>query len=327
MRHLLLLHLFVLASLAPAQDRREQPRRPPAELRHVTFREERFAAAAVDQEMPFGIYLPRDYEAEANRERRYPLVIWLHGMWEDHLRFHERGGAMVLDQALGEGLLPPCIFVLANGGRTSMYIDAGKGRNWQQLVQHDLLARVTKSYRVDERRDARALMGISMGGMAALRIGFLHPELFGTVAVHSAAVFPADPAQLSPQLLQRAARFGLDEVFGNPIDAELWAKTNPLGIAAGLEPAGLRGLRLWFDAGTEDTRFGFGKSNTALHEVLDERKVPHAWTLVQGGGHAWGSGFQEASLLASLKFVGTGFTGAAKADGKGQPAPAAATGR
>lgn len=294
-------------------DRGRRRERAPVELKHVTFQEAKFASAAVGREMPYGVYLPKDYDAEANKDVKWPLVVWLHGMFEDHLRFHERGGAPVLDKAIGEGLLPPCVFVLANGGRTSMYINAGDKKNYQDLVQKDLLAHVTKTYRVTEQRGQRALMGISMGGMASLRIGFTHPDLFGAVAVHSSAVFPADPKQLPERMVQRASQFGLDEVFGSPIDETLWRATNPLGIAEALDPKSLQGLAIFFDAGTED-RYGFGKSNEHLHTVLEQKGIPHTWTLVQGGGHAWGSGFREESLCASLSFVGTAFQTAAARD-------------
>lgn len=309
----------------PRRDRREQR---VVELQHFTHQESTFSSAAVGKEMPFGIYLPKGYDEAANKDNKWPLVIWLHGMFEDHKRFHGRGGAPVLDKAVGEGLLPPCIFVLANGGRTSMYIDAGDKRNWQQLVQKDLLEHITKTYRVAEDRGHRALMGISMGGMAALRIAFTHPQLFGTIAVHSSAVFPADPKQLPEQLVKRASRFGLDEVFGSPIDETLWRATNPLGLAEALDPQALDGLHLYFDAGTDD-HFGFGQSNELLHQTLEKKGIPHTWQLVDGGGHAWGSGFKEESLLASLKFVGNALAkGAAPAaastdgkaaDAKGEP--------
>lgn len=310
--------LFAAIAALPAQNpqrpnegrgRGEQRPRAPVALKHFDHQESKFASAAIGTEMPYAVYLPRGYTDEANKDQKWPLVVWLHGMWEDHRRFHERGGAPVLDRAVDEGLLPPCVFVLANGGRTSMYIDAGPKRNYQQLVQKDLLEHLAATYRILDDRDHRALMGISMGGMAALRIGFTQPQLFGTVAVHSSAVFPADPKQLPSRLLQRAKDFGLDDVFGNPIDEKLWRATNPLGLAETLEPAALHGLRLYFDAGTDD-RHDFGKTNALLHAALDQRKVPHTWELVQGGGHAWGSGFKDESLLASLKFVGDGFRAA-----------------
>ena len=314
--------LALVAQQPPDGERPRRPRREPVavELKNFTFQEQRFASEAVGKEMPYGVYLPKGYEDAEQKDTKWPLVIWLHGMFEDHKRFHERGGAPVLDKAVTEKLLPPCVFVLADGGRTSMYIDAGEKKNYQQLVQKDLLDHVGKTYRVSTDRQQRALMGISMGGMAALRVGFTHPDLFGTVAVHSSAVFPADPKQLPPQVVKNASRFGLDEVFGNPIDEKLWRATNPLGIAEAIDAKALDGLRIYFDAGTED-RHDFGKTNQLLHEALDKKKVEHTWTLVDGGGHAWGSGFQDTSLLASLKFVGDGFRAAGKrAPGGEKPA-------
>ncbi|MBL8723766.1 MAG: hypothetical protein JNK49_06950 [Planctomycetes bacterium] len=298
------------AATAQNGERRGPQRGAPAALAQFTHRTASFKSEAVGKDVPYAIYLPKDYDAEAQKDTKWPLVVWLHGMWEDHDRFHTRGGAPVLDQAVTDRLLPPCVFVLANGGRTSMYIDAGPGKNYQQLVQVDLLAHLAKTYRISDDRNQRALMGISMGGMAALRIGFTHPELFGTVAVHSSAVFPTNPKDLPPSLVQRASQFGLDEVFGNPIDETLWRATNPLGLAEALEPKTLQGLRLYFDAGTED-RYQFGRTNELLHQTLDKKKVPHTFELVQGGGHAWGSGFRESSLRQSLEFVGEAFALAA----------------
>ena len=69
--------------------------------------------------------------------------------------------------------------------------------------------------------------------------------------------------------------------------------------------------------------------------VLDKQKIDHTWELVEGGGHAWGSGFKESSLTKSLTFVGKSFVdpkvtvpGDAKpAAGKRAAAPAATTAR
>ena len=301
----------LLAQQPQRGDRGGRRSSEPVALENFTHAEGSFRSEAVGKDVSYGIYLPKGYEAEENAKREYPLVVWLHGMWEDHQRFHQRGGAPVLDRAAGSGKLPPTIVVLADGGRTSMYVNRGDKANYQDLITKDLLAHVDGKYRVSKDRSQRALMGISMGGMAALRIGFTQPALFGTIAVHSAVVFPEDPQQLPDRMKQMASRIGLDEVFGNPIDAERWRKANPLCLAEDVEPAALDGLRIYFDAGTED-RFRFADGNGLLHEELDKRKIPHTWNLVEGGGHAWGSGFKEESLLASLTFAGEGF-GASKA--------------
>ncbi|MFM1871050.1 MAG: hypothetical protein RL398_472 [Planctomycetota bacterium] len=291
------------------QGRRRGQQEAAPQLKQFEFREGKFDSKAVGREMPYGIYLPKGYDDEANAEKKYPLVIWLHGMFEDHQRFHVRGGAPVLDQAVADGKLPPCVFVTANGGRTSMYVNR-KDEKWEDLVTVDLLQHLTKTYRVSDRREERAILGVSMGGMAALRIAFTKPDLFAVVGAHSSAVFPEDPESLPERMKATASRIGLDEVFGNPIQKDPWQKANPLCLANSADPEVLRKLRIYFDAGTED-RYGFAAGNELLHKALDGHKVPHTWRLIQGGGHSWGAGFQDQTLPYSFAAVGEVFAAAA----------------
>ncbi|HEX5051564.1 MAG TPA: alpha/beta hydrolase-fold protein [Planctomycetota bacterium] len=306
----------LLAQNPPRGDRQRGGRREqaPVELKNFTFKEESFHSEAVGQDMPFGIYLPKGYDDDANKDKKWPLVIWLHGMFEDHMRFHNRGGAAVLDQTVGDGKLPPCVFVTANGGRTSMYVNR-KDERWEDLITVDLLDHVTKNYRVSEQRNQRAIMGVSLGGMAALRIAFTKPELFGAVGVHSSAIFAEDPDQLPQNMKGMASRLGLDEVFGNPIQKEPWQKANPLCIASALDQKSLDGLRIYFDAGTDD-RYGFAAGNKLLDEALTKKGIAHTWRLIEGGGHSWGAHFQDDTLPYSFAVVGSLFMGK-DGDGKG----------
>lgn len=304
------------ASLLPGQRRRN---RAPAEMQHFSYAEKRFASEAVGREMDYGVYLPKGYADEQNADRKWPLIIWLHGMWEDHNRFHHRGGAPLLDKAVADGKLPPCIFVTANGGRSSMYVNR-EDQRWEDLISEDLLAHLTKEYRIDERRERRAIMGVSMGGMGALRIAFTKPDLFGAVGAHSSAVFAEDPEDLPPRLKQYATRLGLDEVFGDPIEKEPWQKANPVCIANRVDKQQLERLRIYFDAGSDD-RYGFQVGNTLLHEALKKRGVEHTWRLIEGGGHSWGNEFQDEALPHSFAFVGQMFLREPKSDPSEDGAP------
>lgn len=308
--------LLTFAALLPAQ-RGGRRSRAPKDMKNFTFEDERFQSQSVGKRMPFGIYLPKDYDDAANKDQKLPLVIWLHGMWEDHMRFHSRGGAVELDKAVTEGKLPPCVFVTANGGRSSMYVNR-EGERWEDLISKDLLEHVTKNYRVSKDRSQRAIMGISMGGMGALRIAFNNPKLFGAVGAHSSAVFAEDPEDLPPNLKKYASRLGLDEVFGNPIQEEPWQKANPLCIANRVAAKDLSQLLIYFDAGTND-RYGFADGNKLLHDCLVKRKIKHTWRLIKGGGHSWGNRFQHETLPHSFAMVGEMFRKAGEA-GSEKPA-------
>lgn len=323
--------LLTVAATALAQNP-DRPRRnggpremPKVDLVNLTFAEAKFHSDAVGQEVPFSVFLPKGYDDEKNKDTKYPLVVWLHGMFEDHMRFYGRGGAPLLDKAIGDGTLPPCVFVCANGGRTSMYLNR-KDQKWEDLITVDLLAHINKTYRVSEKRNERALMGVSLGGMAALRIAMTKPELFGTVAVHSSAIFAEDPEQLPPMVKNMASRMGLEEEFGNPIQKEPWQKANPLCIAGTADAKTLGTLGIYFDAGTND-RLGLHAGNKMLHEKLEQRHIAHEWRLIEGGGHSWGDHFQDEALPHSFGFVGKAFgakpaakPAAATGDGKGDSA-------
>lgn len=311
---------FAVAALAQNPNRGRGGRGgPPAELKNFTHHEGKLKSEAVGRDVDFVILLPKGYDDAANKDVKWPLVVWLHGMHENHARFaQESAGGPTLDQAVTDGKLPPCVFVSANGGSTSMYFNR-KDQRWEDLITVDLLEHVTKNYRVSDKREQRAIMGVSMGGMAALRIAFTKPELFGAVGAHSSAVFAEDPEQLPERLKGYATRLGLDEVFGKPIQKEPWQKANPLCLANNADPKVLATVRIYFDAGTDD-RYGFVDGNKLLHEALDKHKVPHTFRLIQGGGHSWGSGFQEQTLPYSFAFVGEMFAGktAGAADAKGK---------
>src|SRR5690606_9353179 len=224
--------LAVLAAAVAAQ-RNRRNEAPPPELKHGTYEAREFESAALGRKVPYGVYLPRSYHDEANRERKYPLVVWLHGMFEDHMRFHGRGGSEALDQMIGSQEVPELILVCPSPGRTNFYLN-GKSAKVEDMITKDLLAHVEQTYRVESDRGRRALMGVSMGGMGALNIAFRHPDLFATVATHSAAVFPPDLDELTPAL-QRAMKSQwiaptLTETFGDPIDQELWRANNTLAL-------------------------------------------------------------------------------------------------
>lgn len=309
MRSTAAIALFAIAITPLAAQRQRQRVDPDSiHLELFTYQHDTFDSAAIDDDVAYTAYLPKGYDDKEQAATKWPLIVWLHGMFEDELRFHTRGGAPMLDAAVKDGTLPPCIFVCPNGGRTSMYVNR-KDKKYEDLVTVDLLQHLAKKYRVSDRRDQRAIMGVSMGGMAALRIAFTQPQLFGAVAVHSSAVLPEDPEQLPARMKGMVQQLGLTEVFGNPIEKEPWQKANPLCLALAADPAKLQGLHIYFDAGTND-RYGFANGNEKLHEALDKKGIEHTWRLIQGGGHSWGDEFQGEALPHSFAAVGTMFKAA-----------------
>ncbi len=259
----------------------------------------------------YGIYLPKGYADEANKDTKYPVVIWLHGFGGQG-EWQGGGGAEVLDKLRGEGKVPPLLMVVFRPGSRTTYMNGEPGGDVEDIIVTDLVQQLEAKYRIQAERGQRALMGVSMGGLGAMKIAMHHPEVFGTVAVHSAAILPPDPADLPERyrgMVQRQLeRGGLDKVFGNPIDKTKWAEQMPLGIVSMKKAEDFKGLHIYFDAGTEDG-YGFCPTNELLDKAMTDKGMQHLFRKVEGGGHAWSSPSMKECLAVSLQFVGAAFAG------------------
>src|SRR5947209_8261559 len=135
-----------------------------------------------------------------------------------------------------------------------------------------------------------------MGGYGALRLAFRHPELFGSVSAHSAALIEKLPAVALADSGQTASLRILGDVFGSPPDRAFWERNNPLTLA---RTAHLAGLKIYFDCGSEDN-FGFHAGAKALNNLLASRRIPHEFHLYPGG-HNWP--YFAEHLPASPSFI------------------------
>jgi S-formylglutathione hydrolase FrmB len=259
-------------------------------------------------------YLPPGYKDPANAEKRYPIVFFLHGLFENPNRWMDRGGGVLFDEAIKAGKIPPVIVIVPDG-TGSFYSDTLDGkRPYAKFFTQELLPWADKTYRTTGKRDERIMAGSSMGGFGALRFAFTHPELFSAVFVHQPAVLPESPAQVSGRT-QRVMSYldqdgTLDNLFGDPIDIDVWKASNPLTLGATfkLEPK----LAIYFDCGESDS-YGFDETCRALDEVLTKRGVAHEFA-IRPGGHGWE--FMRSAFPHSLAFLDKHLKAPKKAEDK-----------
>ncbi|MCA8957094.1 MAG: hypothetical protein KDC87_13540 [Planctomycetes bacterium] len=293
------LSLCLLLSGLCAAQRRSGPRDSDPKLEQFTFRVEKLTAPSMGgRQLEFGVYLPKGYGDSKQAKRRYPLAIWLHGLRGSLWRFHHEGAA-VLDELRKQGKLPDMILVTPSAGGRAVYMNGPRNKE-EDLILVDLWKHLLKTYRVAEARHQRAILGVSMGALGAMKMALKNPLRFGAVAVHSSPVLPADPEDLG-----RFRRYA-ESIFGNPIDRKQWAREIPLALLQGHDAKLLHGLRIYFDAGSAD-RYGFGPANVAFSKQLEKQGIQHTFRLIQGGGHSWGSGAIQKAMRWSLEFVGKSF--------------------
>jgi S-formylglutathione hydrolase FrmB len=287
------------ARRAPQQASAQAATPQPAARGRVEYAE--FESASLGQKVRYAVSLPASYDQKS--ERRYPVVIFLHGLNNSERDWEAEGMQARLETLRAAGRVGDFI-VAAPYGANSFYLNANNGARYEDAVVRDFIPFVDKTYRTIPSRDARVVEGISMGGFGALLLAFKHPELFAGVAAHSAALFdelPATPADPSNRLA--SFRYQLaSRLFGSPPDAEHFRANNPLQLARA-NTARLKSLKIYFDVGEAD-RYGFQAGNKQLDEVLTSAGVAHEFHLAPGG-HGWS--FLSSRAEPALSFVWNAF--------------------
>jgi enterochelin esterase-like enzyme len=165
---------------------------------HGTALEGNLEGDAADRDV--FVFLPPSYSPE--KSRRYPVVYALHGysigaeQWT-----HEIQVPQTIEGAFAQGakemiVVLPDSKTLHNG---SMYSSSVTTGDFEQFIAHDLVAYIDAHYRTISDRQSRGLVGHSMGGYGATRIGMKHSDVFGSLYIMSpCCLFPRPP--VSPEI-------------------------------------------------------------------------------------------------------------------------------
>ena len=145
---------------------------------------------AVDRDVI--VFLPPSYAKEPLR--RYPVVYALHGFSIGAEQWaHEIHVPQTIEGAFAQGA-KDMIVVLPDSKTLylgSFYSSSATTGDFERFISHDLVAYIDAHYRTIPTRESRGLVGHSMGGYGASRIGMKHPDVFGALYIMS-------PCCLSP---------------------------------------------------------------------------------------------------------------------------------
>jgi enterochelin esterase-like enzyme len=200
------------------------------------------------------VYVPPGYEK--NPKTRYSVLYLLHGANGDENVWYRQGRAnVIMDNLIAENRAKPFLVVMPFGyGVPPNGPQAQNTERFGTDLIEDVLPLVESRYRVHAKRDARALLGLSMGGGQALSIGLNRLDLFSHVG-------------------------GFSSGLGANTD---FAKSYARFLENG--PAANRQMRLlWIGCGTEDGAFAQSKR---LSEFMTARGIVHTFRETSGA-HTW----------------------------------------
>jgi enterochelin esterase-like enzyme len=139
---------------------------------------------AVDRDVI--VFLPPSYAAE--KSRRYPVIYALHGYTIGAEQWtHEIHVPQTIEGAFAQGA-KEMIVVLPDSKTVyygSMYSSSVTTGDFEKFISHDVVAYIDAHYRTIPDRNSRGLVGHSMGGYGASRIGMKHPDVFGALYIMS----------------------------------------------------------------------------------------------------------------------------------------------
>jgi len=158
---------------------------------------------AVDRDV--FVFLPPSYAKD--KHRRYPVVYAMHGysigaeQWT-----HEIHVPQTIEGAFAQGakemiVVLPDSKTIHNG---SMYSSSVTTGDFENFIAHDVVSYIDAHYRTLPNRLSRGLVGHSMGGYGATRIGMKHADVFGSLYIMSPCCLAPRPAGPANPELEKA---------------------------------------------------------------------------------------------------------------------------
>ena len=167
----------------------------------VAMQDVNFRSAALEREMPYRVFLPTKILAG----QKLPVVYLLHGNggslrnWSDYSNV-SRYAALGLILVMAEG----------NSSYFMNAVEKPKDKYEDYLVQ-DLIGDVESRFPVKPGRANRAIVGVSMGGFAAVTLALRQPDMFG----FAGAISPAIDVPERQFTWRRASQWlGFRSIFG-----------------------------------------------------------------------------------------------------------------
>ena len=263
------------------------------------------------------VFLPPSYAKQ--KARRYPVVYALHGysigaeQWSREICVPQ-----TIEGAFAQGahemiVVLPDSKTVHNG---SMYSSSPTVGDFENYIARDVVAYIDAHYRTLPQQLSRGLVGHSMGGYGATRIGMKHADVFGSLYIMSpcclsprqagpanaemektleAVKTPEDSAKLGfgPRATLAAAAAWSPNPKNPPLYLDLarkngevqpdvlarWAANSPLAFFDQYV-ANLRMYRaISLDVGDKD---GLRVDSGKLHEAMDKYGIAHGFEIYPG---------------------------------------------
>ena len=216
------------------------------------------------ENLRYDVYLPPCY---FQMNKRFPLLILIHGMSYREEQWQDIGTITTLEQGIRMGVLPPMIIVMPYMGTLGTINRFPPDGSYETYIMDELLPALESDLCIWQNRNYRAIGGISRGAFWAMSV------VFGIVGGHS-GVFPSNIREVPPLF-------------------------NPYEIASSSALLPEANLRIYLDNAAPDPA---RTSNEDLSSRLSTRQIAHTYIINTLGGHD--NEYWSAHISEYLAFYG-----------------------
>ncbi|MBC8028619.1 MAG: esterase family protein [Pyrinomonadaceae bacterium] len=253
-----------------------------------------FQSTLVGKTLPYKVVLPVDYAEPGAKAKRYPVLYLLHGLTGHYDNWTTK--TKLADYAAQHSMI-----IVTPEGNNGWYTDSATVATdkYETYVIQELIPDVQRRYRAIEKREGRAIAGLSMGGYGAMKFGLKRPEMFSLAASMSGAFSAASWGE--KELDPGPIRDSLMQTFG-PANSPTRTANDVLRLAREFSSQSKTPLPyLYIDCGTEDFLF---KDNRDFVQLLVELKLPHEYRQLPGTHNwkYWDAQVQEVLRIAARRF-------------------------
>lgn len=224
--------------------------------------------------LPYRIFVP----ATCTERNRCPALYLLHGWTGNEDDWWKMSH-------LPDYLANYRLIVVTPGVGDTWYANSATNPNarYEDVIVKDLIPDIDAHYPTVAKREARAIAGLSMGGLGAMKYALRYPQMFSFAGSFSGAFGVATTARLgkkpSPKLLGE-----LEAVYG-PAESQTRKDNDVIALLTQM-PRGTTLPYLYVAVGSSDPLPQVSEPNPVFAAAMDARGLAHEYHL-EPGTHDW----------------------------------------
>jgi putative tributyrin esterase len=237
----------------------------------VAMQNVNFYSQALKRQMPYRVFLP----AKLAAGRKLPVVYLLHGNGGGFQNWSNYSDAAKYAAIESTGGL---ILVMPQGDSSYFQNAALKPEDkYQDYLVNDLISDVEARFPARKNRESRAIVGVSMGGYAAVELALSRPDLF----VFAGAISPAIDVPSRRFTIRRADQYWRFKTIFGEWGSESRRSRDPFVVVQSANPAATPFIYL--TAGEQEALL---EPNRRFASRLNDRHFAYEFH-TKPGGHDW----------------------------------------